>query len=144
MLLYDSVWCWFHWNIHWLIFRVRFLKKEIYHFLCALGSDGGFPKMEIAPFGIAILGNICSLLLMMSSNNRNISLHTEYSCGTFFGMYSLYVCALIHYVRMQKMPVVHVRMQHVLLTVDNSEEQQMIISPSILAICVALFWRCPH
>jgi len=36
--------------------------------------------------------------------------------------------------------MVSVRMQHVLLTVDNSEEQQMTISSSILVISVALFW----
>ena len=42
MLLYDSVWCWFHWDIHWLIFRVKFLKKEVDIVMCALGSSGGF------------------------------------------------------------------------------------------------------
>jgi hypothetical protein len=29
--------------------------------------SGWFPKMEIAPFGLAILGNISSLLVVMSS-----------------------------------------------------------------------------
>jgi hypothetical protein len=34
--------------------------------------------------------------------------------------------------------------QHVLLTVVNSEEQQMTLSPSILVISVALFLGCPY
>jgi hypothetical protein len=59
-------------------------------------------------------------------------------------MYSLYVCALIHDVRMQKMQLYSIRMYNVLLAVDNSDEQQMAISPSILAIFVALFLQCPH
>jgi len=53
-----------------LIFRVEFPKKEIKEIdnvMRALGSSGGFPKMEIVPFGLAILGNICSLLVVMSS-----------------------------------------------------------------------------
>ena len=39
--------------------------------------------------------------------------------------------------------MVSVRIQHVLLTVDNSEEQQMTISQSILLIFVALLWYIP-
>jgi hypothetical protein len=62
----------------------------------------------------------------------------------FFGTHSLYVYALTHHVRMLKLQLISVRMQHVLLTVDNSEEQQMTISPSILAVCVAHFLACPH
>jgi hypothetical protein len=53
-----------------LIFRVKFLKREIMGIdneMCALGSCGRFPKMEIAPFGLAIWGNVCSLLAVMSS-----------------------------------------------------------------------------
>jgi hypothetical protein len=50
-----------------LFFRVKVLKKEIDDVMCTSGSSGGFPKMEIAPFGLAILGNICSLLVVMSS-----------------------------------------------------------------------------
>ncbi|KAF8326134.1 hypothetical protein F5887DRAFT_925580 [Amanita rubescens] len=35
--------------------------------LCSLGSSGGFPKMEIVPISLAILGDICSLFMMMST-----------------------------------------------------------------------------
>ena len=52
----------------------------------------------------------------------------DYLCGALFATYSLYVCACTHHVRMQKMPAVSVRMQHVLLTVVNSDEQQMTVS----------------
>ena len=45
------------------IFRVKVLKKEIDDVMCTSGSNGGYPKLEIVPIGLAILGNICSLLM---------------------------------------------------------------------------------
>ena len=39
----------------------------------------------------------------------------------------MYVHLPTHHVGMQKLPVVSVRMQHILLTVVNSDEQQMVI-----------------
>jgi hypothetical protein len=33
----------------------------------ASGSSGVLPKKETAPFGLALLGNLCSLFMVMSS-----------------------------------------------------------------------------
>ena len=40
-------------------------SKEIDNVMCTLGSIGGFPKMGIAHGSLVILGNVCSLLVMM-------------------------------------------------------------------------------
>ena len=48
-------------------FQGQISKEGNHNVMCTLWSSGGFPKMEIAPFGLAILGNVCSLLVVMSS-----------------------------------------------------------------------------
>jgi hypothetical protein len=59
-------------------FQGQISKKEIDNVMYTLGSSGGFPKMEIAHFRLAILGNICSLLVVMS---RKIFLWWRYGCS---------------------------------------------------------------
>ena len=50
-------------------FQGHISKKGNQNVMCTLWSSGRFPKMEIVPFNLAILGNVCSLLAVMSSKN---------------------------------------------------------------------------
>ena len=73
--------------------------------MCILGSSSRLPKMEIVPCGLAILGNVCSLLMMMEPipyMYRHISTMLECKeCDWFLSECNM-SCSLLTTVRSNK------------------------------------------